>query len=173
MIATIVAEVGAAIMQHELGVPHRNAMPTVKSYGLPLGRDCADAPQPRQASSTPKAMLEHLIERDRRHARPHARLANWRALRHAEPFGDPPDIDTRLAFENTQRARSATRTGAGLAIDGVLQLNCSARDTPRLARRGSTLPRRQPQRIAGWLFQGLLHAFAGDGEPAELNKCAR
>lgn len=167
MIATIVAEVGAAIMQHELRRASSHAMPTVKSYGLLLG---AIALMHRSSTSefdTSKAMLEHLIERDRRHARPYAWLANWHALRVTQNRSATPDIDTRLAFENTQRALDRDpHCALALAIDGVLQLNLRKDAATAKARLAAALDA-NPNESLAWLFQGLLHAFAGDGEPAE------
>jgi tetratricopeptide (TPR) repeat protein len=167
MIATIVSEVGAAVMQRELERASAHALPTVQSYSLLLG---AIALMHRSSSAefdTAKAMLEHLIDRDRRHARPYAWLANWHALRVTQSRSDTPQRDTRHAFEHAQRALDRDpRCALALAIDGVLQLNLRKDVATARARLDAALES-NPNESLAWLFRGILHGFAGEGAPAE------
>jgi class 3 adenylate cyclase/tetratricopeptide (TPR) repeat protein len=167
MIATIVAEVGAAIMRHELERASSHALPTVRSYSLLLG---AIALMHRSSSAefdTAKAMLEHLIERDRRHARPYAWLANWHALRVTQNRSQAPQVDTQRAFEHAQRALDRDpQCALALAIDGVLQLNLRKDVATAKARLDAALEA-NPNESLAWLFRGILHGFAAEGEPAE------
>ena len=167
MIATIVSEVGAAIMQHELERASSHALPTVRSYSLLLGAIALMHRSSTAEFDTAKAMLEHLIDRDRRHARPYAWLANWHALRVTQSRSTAPQLDTQLAFENAQRALDRDpQCALALAIDGVLQLNLRKDVTTAKSRLDAALES-NPNESLAWLFRGILHGFAAEGEPAE------
>jgi adenylate cyclase len=81
MLSRIVAAVSSAVMKHELGRAQNHALPTLEGYTLLLGAvammhrtDYHDFDKARQ-------MLEHLIQRSRKHPVPHAWLAQWHVLR--------------------------------------------------------------------------------------------
>jgi adenylate cyclase len=167
MIATIVSEVGAAVMQHELERAASHSLPTVKSYSLLLGAIALMHRSSPGEFDTAKSMLEHLIERDRKHARPYAWLANWHALRVTQGRSGAPQVDTQLAFENAQRALDRDpQCALALAIDGVLQLNLRKDVATARQRLGAALES-NPNESLAWLFRGILHGFAAEGEPAE------
>jgi adenylate cyclase len=167
MIATIVSEVGAAVMQHELQRASSHALPTVKSYSLLLGAIALMHRSSPAEFDTSKAMLDHLIERDRRHARPYAWLANWHALRVTQSRSDTPQVDIQLAFENAQRALDRDpQCALALAIDGVLQLNLR-KDIATARQRLDAALESNPNESLAWLFRGILHGFAAEGVPAE------
>jgi class 3 adenylate cyclase/TolB-like protein len=167
MIATIVSEVSAAVMQHELERAASHALPTVKSYSLLLGAIALMHRSSPAEFDTAKSMLEHLIDRDRRHARPYAWLANWHALSVTQGRSGTPQVDTQLAFENAQRALDRDpQCALALAIDGVLQLNLR-KDVATARQRLDAALESNPNESLAWLFQGILHAFAGEGAPAE------
>jgi class 3 adenylate cyclase/tetratricopeptide (TPR) repeat protein len=167
MIATIVSEVGAAVMQHELQRASSHALPTVKSYSLLLGAIALMHRSSPAEFDTSKAMLDHLIERDRRHARPYAWLANWHALRVTQSRSDTPQVDIQLAFEHAQRALDRDpQCALALAIDGVLQLNLR-KDIATARQRLDAALESNPNESLAWLFRGILHGFAAEGVPAE------
>lgn len=167
LIATVVAEVGAAIMRRELERSTSHALPTVKSYGLLLGAIALMHRSSATEFDTAKAMLEHLIERDRRHARPYAWLANWHALRVTQSRSPAPQVDTQLAFENAQRALERDPNCAlALAIDGVLQINLRKDMVTARTRLDAALDS-NPNESLAWLFKGILHGFAAEGAYAE------
>jgi len=167
MIATIVSEVGAAVMQHELERASSHALPTVKSYSLLLGAIALMHRSSTAEFDTAKAMLDHLIDRDRRHARPYAWLANWHALRVTQSRSPAPQVDTQQAFENAQRALDRDpHCALALAIDGVLQLNLR-KDVATAKARLDAAVESNPNESLAWLFRGILHGFAAEGVPAE------
>ena len=167
MIATIVSEVGAAVMQTELERASSHALPTVRSYSLLLGAIALMHRSSLAEFDTAKAMLEHLVERDRRHARPYAWLANWHALSVTQSRSQAPQKDAQLAFENAQRALDRDpQCALALAIDGVLQLNLRKEIATAKARLDAAVES-NPNESLAWLFQGLLHAFAAEGVRAE------
>ena len=167
MISTIVSEVSAAIMQHELGRASSHALPTVKSYSLLLGAIALMHRSSPAEFDTSKAMLDHLIDRDRRHARPYAWLANWHALRVTQNRSNAPQVDVQLAFEHAQRALDRDpQCALALAIDGVLQLNLR-KDVATARQRLDAALESNPNESLAWLFRGILHGFAAEGVPAE------
>lgn len=167
LITTIVAQVSAAIMQRELERASSHALPTVQSYSLLLGAIALMHRSSYAEFDTAKAMLEHLIDRDRRHARPHAWLANWYALRVTQSRSDSPQADTQRAFGHAQQALDRDpHCALALAIDGVLQLNLRKDVATARARLDDALES-NPNESLAWLFRGILHGFAGEGAPAE------
>lgn len=167
LIATIVAEVGAAVMQRELERASTHAMPNLNSYSLLLGSIALMHRSSATEFDTARRMLEHLIDRDRRHARPHAWLANWYALRVTQSRSDAPQADTRRAFDLAQCALERDPSSAlALAIDGVLQLNLR-KDVASARTRLDAALQANPNESLAWLFKGILHAFAAEGDEAE------
>jgi class 3 adenylate cyclase/TolB-like protein len=167
MISTIVAETSAAIMQHEMRRASSHALPTVKSYSLLLGAIALMHRSSAVEFGTSKSMLEHLIDRDRRHARPHAWLANWHALSVTQSRSREPQVDMQLALDHAQRALERDpQCALALAIDGVLQLNLR-KDFAAARTRLDAAVAANPNESLAWLFQGILHGFAGEGAAAE------
>jgi class 3 adenylate cyclase/TolB-like protein len=167
LIGTIVAEVGAAIMQRELDRAATHALPNLHSYSLLLGSIALMHRSSAAEFDTARRMLEHLIDRDRRHARPHAWLANWHALSVTQGRSASPQADTQQALDLAQRAIDRDPSCAlALAIDGVLQLNLRKDIATARARLDAAL-QANPNESLAWLFKGILHAFAAEGAPAE------
>ena len=167
MISTVVAETSAAIMQHELQRASLHALPTVKGYSLLIGAIALMHRSSTVEFDTAKAMLEHLIDRDRRHARPHAWLANWHALSVTQSRSRAPQADMQRAFDHAQRALDCDpQCALALAIDGVLQLNLRKDFAAARARLDAAVDA-NPNESLAWLFRGILHGFSGEGAPAE------
>lgn len=113
-----------------------------------------------------REMLEHLIERDRRHAAPHAWLAKWHVIRVQQGWSADMRRDTRLALDCTQRALDVDPASSlSLAIDGFVHCNLM-KDLDGAANRYATALAENPSEPLAWLFQGTLHAFKGEGGPA-------
>lgn len=167
LISTIVLQVSGAILQHELERAETHALPSLRSYSLMLGSIALMHRSSAAEFDSARRMLDHLIDRDRRHARPHAWLANWYALRVTQSRSDAPQSDTQQAFASAQRALERDpRCALALAIDGVLHLNLH-KDVLTARERLDAALESNPNEALAWLFRGILHAFAGEGEPAE------
>lgn len=113
-----------------------------------------------------REMLEHLVERDRRHAAPHAWLAKWHVIRVQQGWTDDIPRDARLALDCTRRALDVDPASSlSLAIDGFVHCNL-LKDLDGAQARYDAALAENPSEPLAWLFQGTLHAFRGEGEPA-------
>jgi TolB-like protein len=167
LVGAIVAAVGNAVVQSEARRSTAQPLATLRSYSLLLGAITLMHRSSRTDFERAREMLEHLVERERGHARPHAWLANWHALRvtQGQP-GASPD-DTRRALDHARRALDRDAESAlALAIDGVLQLNL-VKDFAAAAQRFDAALQANPSEALAWLFKGVMHAFAGEAGPAE------
>ncbi len=163
----IVLAVGNAVVSHEVRQAATQPLATVRNYGLLLGSITLMHRSSRTDFERARSMLEHLIERERHHARPHAWLANWHALRVTQGQSDAAGDDTRRALHHARQALERDpHSSLALAIDGVLQLNL-VKDFGAAGDRFDTALSANPNEAITWLFKGVMHAFAGEAEPAE------
>lgn len=169
MLSRIVAAVSSAVMKHELGRAQNHALPTLEGYTLLLGAvammhrtDYHDFDKARQ-------MLEHLIERSKRHPVPHAWLANWHVMRVQQGWSQDIESEAKLALECTKQALDAEpHNSLALAVDGFVHTNLR-RDTEAGAQRYAQALEANPNDTLALLLKGTMHAFRGEGEEAVKN----
>lgn len=167
LIATIVSRVSQAIIEREVQRTGSQSMPTLQSYSLMLGAITLMHRTAATDFARAHDMLEHLVERDARHPRPHAWLANWYALRVTQSQTSTPRDDTRRALQHAQDALERDpRCSLALAIDGVLQINL-LKDLVAAELRFNAALESNPNEGLAWLFKAVMHAFKGEGELAE------
>jgi TolB-like protein/class 3 adenylate cyclase len=167
LVREIVSRLGGAILRSETGRVAAQPLPTLRSYSLLLGAITLMHRSSTADFGRAGAMLEHLVERERRHARPHAWLANWYALRVTQIQTASPRDDTLRALEHARRAlEQDSQCSLALAIDGVLQINL-VKDFDAAQRRFDAALDANPNEALAWLFKGLMHAFKGEGAQAE------
>lgn len=165
--AEIASKVGVSVIQSEVRRSGAQPLVTLKSHSLLLGAinlmhrtSLSDFDRARQ-------LLEHLVERERRHPRPHAWLANWHALRVTQSHSAAPQEDTRRALDHARRALDCDpQCSLALAIDGVLQINL-VKDLDTAELRLAAALEANPNEALAWLFKGVLHAFKAQGALAE------
>lgn len=163
----IVLEVGNAVVNHEVRQAATQPLATLRNYSLLLGSITLMHRSSRADFERARSMLEHLIERERHHARPHAWLANWHALRVTQGQTDAAADDTRRALHHARQALERDpQSSLALAIDGVLQLNL-VKDFSAAGNRFDAALNANPNEAIAWLFKGLMHAFAGEAAAAE------
>jgi adenylate cyclase len=163
MLSRIVAAVSSAVMKHELGRAQNHALPTLEGYTLLLGAvammhrtDYHDFDKARQ-------MLEHLIQRSRKHPVPHAWLAQWHVLRVQQGWATDVEAETKLAMDSTRRALdSEPDCSLALTIDGLVRTNL-LKDMEGAANSYERALSVNPNESLAWLLKGTLHAFQGDG----------
>jgi len=110
-------------------------------------------------------MLEHLIERDRRHPAPHSWMAKWHVMRVQQGWGER-ERDSRLALDHTKRALDLDPSSSlTLAIEGFVHCNL-LKDLDGARLRYERALAENPSEPLAWLFQGTLLAFKGEGEAA-------
>lgn len=167
LVATIVSSVANAIIQSEVRGAAAQSLPTLQSYSLMLGAITLMHRSSVADFDRARLMLEHLIDRERGHARPYAWLANWHALRVTQSQSASPQDDTNRALEHARRALDRDpQCALALAIDGVLQINL-VKDLDTAEQRLDASIASNPNEALAWLFKGVLHGFRGEGPQAE------
>ena len=167
LVATVVSNVANAIIQSEVRRAASQPLPTLQSCGLMLGAITLMHRSSLTDFDRARSMLEYLIDRERGHARPHAWLANWHALRVTQSQSSDPQDDTARALEHARRALERDpQCSLALAIDGVLQINL-VKDLGKAELRLDAAIESNPNEALAWLFKGVLHGFRGEGPQAE------
>ncbi|HWM41933.1 MAG TPA: adenylate/guanylate cyclase domain-containing protein [Burkholderiales bacterium] len=165
-IASLVADVSTAVTARELQKAQTQALPTLESYSLLMGAISLMHRLSRQDFERARQLLETLVERAPRRAVPQAWLAKWHVLRVWQGWSGDPAADAQLALECTKRALdSDPHCSLALVIDGMVHTNLLkqldvAQQSYELALRAN------PNDSLGWLLQGTLHAFKGEGKQA-------
>ncbi|MFC5500241.1 adenylate/guanylate cyclase domain-containing protein [Caenimonas terrae] len=166
LIARLVAAISAAVMHHEVGRAHRHALPTLEGYTLLLG---AVALMHRNSPSDFKRsreMLEHLVERSRRHPAPHAWLATWHVLLVQQGWSDDPQAQGRQAMDSTRRAlENDPQSSLALTVQGFVLTNL-VKDLAGAASSYQAALQINPNESLAWLLTGTLNAFMGNGADA-------
>jgi TolB-like protein/Tfp pilus assembly protein PilF len=166
LIARLVAAISASVMSNELGRAQRHALPTLEGYTLLLSavslmhrNSLADFQRARQ-------MLEHLVERSRRHPAPYAWLAKWHVLLVQQGWSQDQEEQARLALDCTKRALDNDPSSSlGLTVDGFVRTNLM-KDLEGAARSYQAALRINPNESLAWLLTGTLNAFQGNGDDA-------
>jgi adenylate cyclase len=172
LIDKLIASISTAVMSHQLQRTRSQSLPTLEGYTLLLG---AVALMHRTAFSEfdrARQMLEHLIERSRRHPVPHAWLANWHVLRVQQGWTDNPTKEAQLALDCSQRALdNDPKSSLALTIDGFVRTNL-LKDLEGGANSYQAALDVNPNESLAWLLIGMLDAFRGNGAQG-LASCER
>jgi adenylate cyclase len=111
-------------------------------------------------------MLEHLIERSKRHPVPHAWLAKWHVIKVQQGWFEDMHVEAKLALDCTKQALdSEPNNSLALTIDGFVHTNLLKELDIGAARYSSALEV-NPNESLAWLLKGTLHAFKGEGQVA-------
>lgn len=163
LIARLIAAISSSVMSKELQRASGHSLPTLEGYTLLLG---AVALMHRTAFSDfdrARQMLEHLIERSKRHPVPHAWLAKWHVLRVQQGWADDTSKEAQLALDCTKRALDSEPNSAlALTIDGMVRTNLLKDFDSALTRYEEAIAV-NPNESMAWLLKGTLHAFKGEG----------
>jgi len=166
LITRLVAAISSSVMLQQLQQARSQALPTLEGYTLLLG---AVALMHRNSPSDferAQQMLEHLINRSRRHPLPHAWLAQWHVLRVQQGWSTDPAKETRLALDCTKRALDSEPDCAlALTAEGFVYTNLLHQLDTGFQRYEQALSI-NPNDSLAWLLQGTLHAFRDEGEAA-------
>lgn len=166
LIARLVAAVSSVVMTRQLEQARGQSLPTLEGYTLLLG---AVALMHRNSPSDferARQMLEHLVERSRRHPLPHAWLAKWHVLRVQQGWAGDSVKEARLALDCTKQALDNEPDCAlALTAEGFVYTNL-LRELDTGAQRYEQALSVNPNESLAWLLKGTLHAFRGEGELA-------
>lgn len=166
LINRLVAGVSSSVMATELLRSQTHAMPNLDGYTLLLGsvslmhrNASADFERARQ-------LLDHLVERTRRHPLPYAWLAQWHVLKVQQGWSPDPVKEGRLALDCTKRALdNDPQCALAIAAEGFVFTNL-LRDLDAGLQRYEDALRINPNDSLANLLKGTLHAFRGEGELA-------
>ncbi|MES2383798.1 MAG: adenylate/guanylate cyclase domain-containing protein [Pseudomonadota bacterium] len=166
LIARVVAAVSSSVMSQQLQRAHSQAIPNLEGYTLLLGAVALMHRTSPAEFERSHQMLEHLIERGRRHPIPHAWLAKWYVMRASQGWSSSPDKDAQLALDATHRALDSDPNCAlALTIEGIVQSNL-LKNLEEAEERHRTAIEKNPNESLAWLYTGIMHAFKGEGSKA-------
>jgi adenylate cyclase len=166
LVSRIIEEVSGAILRRQLERARTEPLASLESYTLLMAAVSLMHRTAPADFERAHVMLEHLIERNRRHPVPHAWLAKWHVLRVQQGWSTDLKRDAALALDNTRRALDDDpHCSLALAIDGSVHCNL-LKDFDTAAQRYELAVSVNPNESLAWLFTGTLHAFKGEGEAA-------
>jgi adenylate cyclase len=166
MLSRIVSAVSSAVMKHELGRAQNHALPTLEGYTLLLGAVAMMHRTDYHDFDKARLMLEHLIERSKRHPVPHAWLAKWHVLKLAQGWASNTSTEAEKALACTKRALDLdAQSSLALTIDGLVHSNL-LKDMDTAAKRHEQALEANPNESLAWLFKAITHSFLGEGSPA-------
>jgi class 3 adenylate cyclase/tetratricopeptide (TPR) repeat protein len=165
LVSNVAAQVSHALAIRSIERARAAPLATLESYCLLMAAVNLLHGVSPQDFERARQMLEHLIERDRRHPAPYAWLAKWHVLRVQQGWGER-ERDSRLALDLTSRALDLDPASSlTLAIDGFVHCNL-LKDLEGAQQRYELALAENPNEPLAWLFQGTLLAFKGEGAAA-------
>lgn len=166
VINRLVQAVSASVMATELGRARSQSLPNLAGYTLLLGSVSLMHRNALSDFERARQLLDHLIERMRRHPVPYAWLAQWHVLRVQQGWSADPQAEGRQALDCTRRALDSDPTCAlALAAEGFVHTNL-LRDLDTGFERYEQALAINPNDSLANLLKGTLHAFRGEGEEA-------
>ena len=166
LLSRIVGTVSSAVMRRELNRAENHALPTLEGYTLLMGAVAMMHRTDYHDFDRARLMLEHLIERSRRHPVPHAWLAKWHVLRVQQGWTEDVLTETSLALDSTKRALdSEPNNSLALTVEGFIQTNLR-KDTEAASKLYEAALIANPNESLAWLLQGTMYAFKGEGVQA-------
>lgn len=166
LIARLVSAISSSVMSQQLEKARRQSLPNLEGYTLLLG---AVALMHRNSPSDferARQMLEHLIDRSRRHPMPHAWLAKWHVLRVQQGWSTDSAKEAQLALNCTKQAMDSEPDCAfALTVEGFIYTNL-LRQLDAGSQRYEQALSINPNDSLAWLLKGTMHAFKGEGDMA-------
>jgi adenylate cyclase len=154
------------ILEREIQLVATQGLPTIQSHSMLFTAvhlmhrvGVSDLTQARQ-------MLEILTDRHRRHAKPHAWLANWHALRVTQSMTNAPSHDIQLAFDHAKKAMDCDpRSVLAHCVHAALNINLHHDFQTAQASLDVAL-QCNPNDPLAWAYVGILKGFVGEGDAA-------
>jgi adenylate cyclase len=164
--ASLVADVGRAVIAREVERAQCRPLPTLQAYTLLLGAVALMHRLSPADFEKARALLEALIERAPRQCVPQAWLAKWHVLSVQQGWSTDHMRDAAKALELTRRALDTNpQCSLALAMDGLVQVHMTKRLDLARERYDQALEI-NPNDALCWLLRGTLFAFTGAGERA-------
>lgn len=166
LISRLIASVSSSVMVQQLEQARGQSLPNLEGYTLLLGAVAMMHRNSPTDFERARLMLEHLIERSRRHPLPHAWLAQWHVLRVQQGWSTDPTKEAQLALNCTKQALDSEPDCAlALTAEGFVYTNLLRELDTGFSRYEQALSV-NPNDSLAWLLKGTLHAFRGEGKAA-------
>jgi tetratricopeptide (TPR) repeat protein len=141
-------------------------LPTLESYSLLLGSIKLMHRSSKGEFLLTRKLLEELINRHNRIAAPRAWLGNWFILRVTRGWSEDPTREAAEALSATHAALDRDPSDAlALATEGFVYCHL-LKDLDTARKRCDEAVDANPSHALGWLYQGTVHAFNGEGGSA-------
>lgn len=167
VIHALVTAVVSGLVASETERARGQPLPTLANHTLLLGAiDLMHRLAPEDLERA-RAMLEHLLDRNRHHPAVLAWLAHWHVLNFWQ--GRPADQRTQVGVARqyaNEALKSDPRSPLALCLAGQVHLHLQ-HDPETAAARYAQLLRRRPDDPLGLLLQGELLALRGEGAAAQ------
>jgi class 3 adenylate cyclase/TolB-like protein len=168
LVERVVHEVGASILRRQLERVRSEPLASLESCTLLMAAVSLIHRSAPADFERARVILEHLIERDRRHPLPHAWLAKWHVLRVQQGWSRDIKREASLARDQTKAALdNGDACALAHAVDGFVQC-ILLKDFDAAERSYELALEVNPNESLAWLFMGTMHAFKGEGKPAVL-----
>lgn len=166
LISRLVGSVSSSVMVQQLEQARGQSLPTLEGYTLLLGAVALMHRNSPTDFERARQMLEHLIERSRRHPLPHAWLAQWHVLRVQQGWSTDSTKEAQLALNCTKQALDSEPDCAlALTAEGFVYTSLLRELDTGFSRYEQALSV-NPNDSLAWLLKGTLHAFRGEGNAA-------
>ncbi len=166
LIMALTARLTAAILERQIDLARRCALPNLAGYTLLLGGIALMHRLSRRDFQRARELLQHLTERWPRLAAPHAWLARWHLFSVLQHWSDDAARDRQGAYEASERALALDdESSVALAVAGSVRIGLSQDVDGGLALYDRALAA-NPNDSFAWMLQGTAHAFRGDGVDA-------
>ena len=166
LIAALMSEMGSCILERQIELARRSAMPHLAGYTLLLGGIALMHRLSRHDFARARELLLHLSERWPRLPAPHAWLARWHLFNVIQGWSAAPAADRQAADQSCQRALDLdSESSVALAVAGSVQIQLAQNVDAGLALydRAITV---NPSDSFAWTLLGTAHAFKGQGTQA-------
>ena len=162
LIARLVASVSSAMVRQELYRADRHALPTLQGYTLLLGSVAMMHRTQLSDFDRAREMLEHLVDRSRRHPAPFAWLAYWHVMRVQQGWTDSAEKETKLAANWASRALdNDPNSTLALTVDGLVHTSLMKDPAAGIERYTAALEV-NPNESLAWLLKGMAETFSGN-----------
>lgn len=166
LVADVINELGSAILQRQVDLARRCALPNLAGYTLLLGGISLMHRLSQRDVQRSRELLDHLVDRWPRLAAPHAWKGRWHLFSVMQGWTTNAEEDKRKAFDSSQRALDLDGdSSVAMAVAGSVRIGL-ARDVDGGIDLYEQALRANPSDSFAWMLLGTGHAFKGDGPEA-------
>jgi TolB-like protein len=166
LVLQLVADVTGRILERQVELARRCALPNLAGYTLLLGGISLMHRLSRRDFQRAHELLQHLCERWPRLAAPHAWMARWRMFNVMQGWSSGPEGEGRAAQADCDRALDLDpESSVALTVAGSVRIGLTKDVDGGMALYERAL-QCNPNDPFAWLLLGTAHAFKGDGKPA-------